>query len=488
MQRNTLINLVFLLLILLNVCYSFLQHYQMPLDGDVAESVVPAPWMHKVFSDPFAFKVLLRAETYPNPNRFFCHMPMFLYLRNVPLLLQAVFNPIDSVYLSCALLKTALQFSFIFLLSFIITKTQTKHSFSQILLPALIITPLFQNEGYNSYMGVIDRSITYTFFYALPLFLLVLFYLPVYISEKRGSLYQPGWRIKIGMILLVGILPFSGPLIAGTALTSSALILLKKAISNYNRAPEQPLIRRALFAISNLPKFLLFILSFLSALSLYSLYIGTYNSTNTVAELAVWERYLRLPKGLYNILTTRLGWPMLLCMSVLNVYIIARNKEAPDASSVLNFFKWICIFSVIYILLLPLGGYRFYRPNIIRYDTILPLTICFIFFYGLSASFIIRNLSVKNKSLYIMLVAGAALIFTIANVHKLDRNQCERTALAEIAMSPAKITLLKGGYHCTILAWNKINDDTTVAMNTYLLKYWNIVKSENNVDMSRPVH
>ncbi|HEX8377293.1 MAG TPA: hypothetical protein VF602_05700 [Pedobacter sp.] len=476
-----------MLLILLNVCYSFLQHYHMPLDGDIAESVVPAGWMHKVFNDPFAFKVLLRAETYPNPNRFFCHMPMFLYLRNVPLVLQAVFNPIDSVYLSCALLKTALQFSFIFLLSFLITRTHTKYSFSQLLLPALIITPLFQNEGYNAYMGVIDRSITYTFFYALPMFLLVLFYLPVYSAEIKGAHYQSGWRYKTGMILLSVILPFSGPLIAGAALTSSALILLKKAILNYNKAPEQPLIKRVLFAISNLPQFLLVILSFLSALSLYSLYIGTYNSTNTVAELAVWERYLRLPKGLYNILTTRLGWPLLLCMSVLNVYIISRKKETPYASIMLTLFKWMCIFCVIYILLLPLGGYRSYRPNIIRYDTILPITVCFIFFYSMSANFIIRNLSIKNKSLYMMLVAGVALIFTGSNFHKLDRNQCERSALAEIAKSPAKMQLLKGGYDCTILAWNKINDDTTMAMNAYLLTHWNIVKTVNNTKVSRPV-
>lgn len=45
----------------------------------------------------------------------------------------------------------------------------------------------------------------------------------------------------------------------------------------------------------------------------------------------------------------------------------------------INLFKWIGVFSLFYILLLPLGGYRDYRPNVLRHDTILPITLSLIF-------------------------------------------------------------------------------------------------------------
>ena len=41
--------LIFFLFVLFDLSYSFLQHYQMPMDGDIAESIVPAAHFEPLF-------------------------------------------------------------------------------------------------------------------------------------------------------------------------------------------------------------------------------------------------------------------------------------------------------------------------------------------------------------------------------------------------------------------------------------------------------
>ncbi len=462
-------------LFLLDISYSFYQHSLMPLDGDIAETVVPASWMNKLYNDPFGFKVLSSGEYYPNPNRFFSHWSMAASLKTMPFMLQHIFTPINSIYVSCALIKTIIQILFIFLIAFGISGKKKFFSWENILIPAVIITPLFQSEGYNRFMGVIDQSITYTFFYAFPLALLLIFCLPIYFSLKEAD-YNFRWRTKFLMVLLAVILPFSSPLIPGIVLISSFLVLIDKGIYFYKQAPSISIIEKLKFVINSIPRFLFFILIFISLLSLYSLFIGTHNSSNYAAIISLQERYLRLPSGLYNLLTQKIGWLVLLAMIGVNAYVIRKNYRNAEGLIIINLLKWIGIFSVIYILLLPLGGFRTYRSNIVRYDTILPITICLIFIYGLSTYFIIKSLSSKNKNLYITLVLIVTVIFTIADIHKSSGNKCEKSGLEEIAKSPEKIVLLKND--CNVLSWEKINEYNKSELNAELLLYWRITKEK----------
>src|SRR6476661_42640 len=125
--KGRVLYIALVVLLLADLSYSFLQHYHMPLDGDIAESVVPVKWMPEVFNDPFGFKVLLEGKHYHNPNRYFCHGAMFLYLRSAPLAMQQFLNPVESVYFSIAIFKTLLQFALIALLSWLIARTNGKH-------------------------------------------------------------------------------------------------------------------------------------------------------------------------------------------------------------------------------------------------------------------------------------------------------------------------------------------------------------------------
>ena len=178
MNRRYLYYFLFLLL-LADLTYSFLQHYSMPLDGDMAGGIVPAEDVNPVLKDPFGFSVITENAVYPNPNRFFAHWTYFTYFNQVPILLQRFVSPFDSIYLASAIAKILIQLLILTLLAFYLTGRQKIFN-ADFLIAAILIVPLFQTNGYRSYMGIIDPTITYTFFYALPCAIILLFYLPFY--------------------------------------------------------------------------------------------------------------------------------------------------------------------------------------------------------------------------------------------------------------------------------------------------------------------
>ena len=64
------IYLLFILLIT-DLSYSFVQHLKMPLDGDMAECILPSKELQKIFEDPLGLTVISKNAVYPNHNRFF---------------------------------------------------------------------------------------------------------------------------------------------------------------------------------------------------------------------------------------------------------------------------------------------------------------------------------------------------------------------------------------------------------------------------------
>ena len=146
----------------MDIGYSFLQHYNMPFDGDMAESILPANGIKKVLKKPLGLKVIREQTTYQNPNRFFSHWFFNQSFNKIPQFLRSYKNPIDSVYLTCAIVKTIIQIALLILLAMAISGTTKLLDFNFILSVALI-TPLFQANGFFTYMGIIDQSITYVF-------------------------------------------------------------------------------------------------------------------------------------------------------------------------------------------------------------------------------------------------------------------------------------------------------------------------------------
>ncbi len=444
-------------LLLLDLIFSGIQHFHTALDGDFAKIVLPVEWYQKILGDPFGWNAVFHGEKYAGTNRFFVHFFMSNYFKTVPIWLQNWVNPLDSLYLSCAVLKLFIQLSLIGLLSFFVKNTVDlgKNSF---LLSALILSCLFQTKGYNGLMGIIDESITYTCFYALPIVFLLIFLIPFFnfIDLKLNKLTQFLW------LILAIILPFSGPLIAPLAIIVFGFLLFKNKVflsDLVNFKSDLSIIHGA---------FLLLIL-----LSFYSLFLGTFNIENSSNPPSLWTRYSLLPKGLFEMFTLRIGSALLLIFLLINTFLIKKLSPTIQQKRLLEILKWITIFSVIYTLLLPLAGFRDYRPNIVRRDTMLPVWIGFFYFFTVSTVFLLKNLSEK---IYLISIVALLLLFTIADEPGFKDYYCERQALETIINSKETLVFIEND--CTILSWQKITDAGASKENAQLLVQLGILKSE----------
>ena len=149
-----------------------------------------------------------------------------------------------------------------------------------------------------------------------------------------------------------------------------------------------------------------------------------------------------------------------------------RNIVNEEINKSLRLFSWIGLFSLLYILFLPLGGYKDYRPYILRYDTIMPITIGLIFIYAKSSFQLLKLFEGKRKNSYILLIALTTIIFSYADKPEFNKNKCEEIALEKISKSNTKIVYIEND--CTILSWNKILDSEKSTLNGQLLQIWNI--------------
>jgi hypothetical protein len=472
-MKKRIIYCILFLLLLADLCYSFAQHLSQPLDGDMAWNIVPANEVKTIIENPFGIDVILKNQSYPNPNRFFSHYFMKKYFEATPLFLQKFVNPIDSVYLSCAVEKILIQIFLIILLSFIISGTLNFLK-SDFLISAILVTPFFQTEGYQGYMGIIDLSPSYTFFYAWPLAILLLYISPFILMYYHGNKPASQLLIYIVWIPLALVISLSGPLNPGIVLIISLLLFFSNIQKNYIQSNQPNLYGKIKAAVYAIPKQYWFYLLPISIFSIYSLYIGQYNSNNEKIPLI--DLYLRLPIGIYNPLTKKLGFPFLLLCIAFNYFIIRNNYKTTEGRKILNILKWIGIFALIYILLLPLGGYRDYRVNVLRYDTIMPITISLIFVFSISTLFLYKNLKLRRKNYYIIIICGVLLFFTINDEQHFDKNMCERMELKEIADAKSSVVPLHN--NCTVLSWHKITKPEDSELNAQLLTLWKVTKKK----------
>ncbi|HRG59003.1 MAG TPA: hypothetical protein PK323_08590 [Bacteroidia bacterium] len=462
---------IFVLLIVIvfgDLIFSFFQHLAMPLDGDMAGGIVPAEDVKPILKDPFGITVFTQNLSYPNPNRFFAHFIFYTYFNYVPKLLQHWCSPIQSVYLSCALAKVIIQLGLITVIGIFVTRSYRIFSYENIIAMALL-TPLFQTNGYRSYMGIIDTSITYTFFYALPTLILMLFYLPFYfkIEQKQGFL-----RFSFTVFSLAfGIITvFNGPLNIGIIVIVTALYALKKF---QDTTQNKTSIQYIILSVKNTPLTRIIVFAFVCLLSFYAFYLGKFNTIFIGENLSILDRYLRLPKGVYFILFQKIGFPLLLLAITINIVLLHKNKNKQQCHEALALFKWLAWFCLLYLLMLPLGGYKEYRPYIIRFDTFMPVTITLFFIYVYSTFMLIQDKQLRSSNFYLLLPMLISLVFFNADKGDFHKNDEEKAALNYIAMSKENIVQLK--HNCTIISWNKINDPQKSALNGELLLKWGII-------------
>ncbi len=476
MKLNKWYLIIFILLIC-DIIYTFLQnYYSMTLDGDMCSIIMPSDGYKKILTDPFGFNVLFNHDYYPATNRFFIHWFMQLYFHNIPFLFQNIATPIDSIYLSLSFARTLIQVLIIYLLSNYIS--ESKNIFNKkFLITAFLITPFFQVGGYSNWMGITYNSISYTFFYGLPFIFILLFFLPFY------KLYFNNFNIKFNiftntlLLVILLIIAFGGPLGPPIILLICPAILLYFFQKNFKLSSSNSLNKRIIKAIKNIPKPILIHFTFAVLLNLYSIYIGSHNSENFWFSMSIADRYKLLPTGFWELVTFKLGLPLILLTVIINSIFISRINDVV-AQKILLLAKIIGLLSLAYILLLPLGGYRAYRPNIIRHDTFSPVTISIIFLLGLSSLYLLHYYRGIARKIYILIMILIMCIFTNADRIDFKGNECERQALKTLVASPERIVRLEAS--CNIMEWNRITDYKNSELNCRMLKYWHILKEKKS--------
>jgi hypothetical protein len=457
--------LIFVVIFLMgDFAFSFIQYYNTPLFGDLAGHVLPDKVIQPVFDDPFGFHLLLTGETHSNPNRFFAHWAVADYFQYFPLWLQKFTHPINSVYLASAIAKLTVQLLFVYILAFFISgnANPAKKNF---LIAAVIIAPLFQAYGFWSRMGIVDKSIIYTFFYALPLVILMTFFLPVFNRLMHGRKITTIHYYY--MIPLVVILPLSGPLVPAVILIVSFLIFLNLFIQSEER--------NLMKFLKTVPNSFYILLIPINLWSLYSLFLGFYNSNYSGEMISLAERFSRLPEGIFSQLFHSLGFPLMLLFIGINTWHIKRINN-DEGKKLIRILIWIGSFALLYILLLPFGGYRPYRPRIIRYDTFMPVTVALIYYFGASTYFLINHFKTNNKQRYVAAVLLCLLVFTFADMKGIGRNRCERQAFEKMARSNDSIITIPKD--CFVLDWQNVHDYRQTEIKAELINYWNITDSK----------
>lgn len=460
-------HIIVLLFLIADLLLSFSQYYHTALDGDMAESVLPTPTMEALYNDPLALRIFNDPTPYHNPNRFFSHYSYFLYFNAFPKFLQNFISPINSIYVSAAIFKLFTQVFLIFLLSLLIFRNKEMQIKDLIVIGAFL-TPFFQSFGYRSFIGIIDISITYVFFYAFPIALLILYYLPLLNIIRIPVMIFQKFLFWIIWMMLAMIVCLSGPLNPGVILIISMLY----GINNFFIKDNGEGWRSRFKSISGVH---LGILIPVTCMSLYSIYIGSFNSYTINSQIPIAEIYGKIPEGILLLMTGKLAWPSIIAWLIINSIILYRLK-GDSTKSMRSDFIWVFVFFILYVLLLPLGGYRSYRPLVIRYDTILPVTMACLYLLGRSSLLIIETLSSSKRMVYISFIITVLLIFTNADRKIPTHNSCEMNALRTLAEAKESPVYLSN--KCTVISWQNFSDPDSSIYNARLIRKWGITENE----------
>ncbi|MBC6612748.1 aminopeptidase P N-terminal domain-containing protein [Hymenobacter sp. BT507] len=463
--------------LLLDLGYSYVQHINVPHDGDMVALILPRYWNSIVLENPLALKVLLHGERYSNPNRYFAHQALYTYMRNMPLILQHFVDAIYSVYMASAIAKTLFQALLIVMLSYYISDRASVYG-KYFIVAAVIITPFFQTAGiYNGQMGIIDRSITYTFFYSFPLGLLLIYFMPIYkqVFSMRKEKISVLWHLFLPVLALV--LALNGPLIPAVAglMSIGIITYLVRHHIQMNSYMTISVKDRVKLAYRDIPKGVLWQIVFFIFLCIYSLYIGTFNVEN-VNEFGLKELYKKLIEGLWYELGQYAGFPLLVLSVIINLIIINQLPQNDRTRRIITAAKWLLVLSVVYIALLPFGGYRTYRPYLLRRDTVMPVTLCLMYLVGVSSLYIIYCKKFLHIRFYISYLFLLIAFYSVNDISNLKENNCEVDAQRIIAKSPDKIVHLE--QNCSVMDWGTITDYKRSEEQSKMMKFWNITKEE----------
>lgn len=471
-----------------DLAFSFRQHSAAPLDGDMPEGVLPFAYIEPVLADPLGLTVLFDGATHPNPNRFFGQWSFYRYFHTVPRLLQTFASPTDSVYLAAAFAKTFTQGALIGLLAILAAGGLAWRKLN-FWVAAALATTLFQTNGYRGSMGIVDVAPTYVFFYALPTVFLLAYLAPAILASVRWDEEafpehgQPlGLRRRYYWCWPLLALPvcLSGPLNPGIIAVVLLLYAAHRLFESYQSHQRSTGERRPHWifaAIISVPREHWVYLAPLGVLAVYSLYIGSFNAFTISQAIPLSERYARLPIGIFKTLTGRPGYLLIFGMWLINYAVLRKRAPSPQVQRSLTIAKWLLAFALLYLLLLPLGGYRPARPYLLRYDTMIPVTLGLMFLLAHTSLLVLRFAETRQLRWYVPVLLAVGLAFTNADRLDADQNAGQRALIAELqAAEPGDTLRLSDA--ATLLSWEPVRSPEASVAIVELLQRWGILSHE----------
>lgn len=136
----------------------------------------------------------------------------------------------------------------------------------------------------------------------------------------------------------------------------------------------------------------------------------------------------------------------------------------------------VIIFSVFYLLLLPLGGYRSYRPLILRYDTFIPVMIGLLLIFIQGIDILSDYFKGRPLGFYLLFILALMTRYTLSDYKCVDNRACEKRSLEKIIFSGEEIVILPA--NCTIMGWEKIRHPAHSIYISQMLQKWNILSGE----------
>ena len=118
-------------------------------------------------------------------------------------------------------------------------------------------------------------------------------------------------------------------------------------------------------------------------------------------------------------------------------------------------------------MLLPFGGYRAYRSYLIRYDTLLSVTLMVVAFVGGSTVRLLTSLPTRYRRWYVALPVVVGLIFTLADEPNFAANACQLEALEKIRSADRGAVAVAAD--CKVFSWSTSQDPTAFRLNAELM-------------------
>ena len=502
-STRTILYAILLAFIVFDLSYSFKQYRGATLDGDIADCVLPGLCIQKLFDDPTGVKTIINNDKHLGTNRFFTHFFMYKTFREIPLFFQKFCDPINSVYYTSAVAKLAMQIMILLLLAIIVNGNFRLFAFKFILITAIIL-PFFQTNGnlLVREIGIIDPSITYSFSYALPLIFVLLYYLPLFLELLHNKKIKMNWFLIVLWAVFAIISCFSGPLNSPIILITNFILLGYLFIKNWSSGSKNfsrhaelvsaspakggiagqahndgSILSKIFTSIKKIDSRMYWFLIPISVIALYSTFLGTYIDAYEDIKPSLKELYLLLPKGIFNSFINFISYSIILFLLVANYLIIRlKHKNNEQSKKIMNLYKFLLVFSIIYLLLLPFGGYRPYRPLLLRYDTILPITIFSIITICYAIQFILQQLQPEKwknvlKITYCLVIFLILLFFTYKDQIYIY-NECEKSSLYMISNSKEDIIVLEND--CSVVGWFPVYTPEESKYYGELLYLWKI--------------